>query len=250
MPQPLQERDQLLELVKEVSIGLQQIKQLENIMSVAAAHPNENAGQKARILADIASLKGKIKQRRRKLEELEASLHESTINSKELEETINALRIQIDSQIEEIESLRSQLTAANEQIGALNNTVDSLSSTVSAVTDERDSARNTSTRLVNELNTCYYIIADKDELKKHKIIESGFLRKTRLLKGNFDKSFFEVGDKRYLTLLPLNARNVRILTNHPESSYELIDSDGLKTIRITDPDKFWSLTNYLVIRKD
>ena len=84
----LAERDELLSLVKEVSVGLEQIKQLENIMTIAAANPNENPGQKARILADISAVKGKIRQRKEQLQNLEAKLHRSTINSKELKETI------------------------------------------------------------------------------------------------------------------------------------------------------------------
>lgn len=246
----LNERDQLLSLVKEVAAGLDEIKQLENAMSIASKQPAENAGQKARILAEIAGLKERIRQRKAQLQELEAKLENSTINQKELHETIDALRRQMDSQLEEIESLRRQLTAANEHIWALNDTVDSLNTTVFTVSGERDAAQETSVRLENELNVCYYVIASKADLKRHNIIESGFLRKTKLMKGEFDKGFFETSDKRVLTTLPLPSSKGRILTNHPESSYELVESNGLKTLEITDPARFWSLTNYLVIQID
>lgn len=198
----------------------------------------------------MASIRHKIQQRRQQLLDLEAKLQNSTINNKELTETIDALRMQIDSQFEEIESLRRQLSSANEYIGTLSDTVDSLSSTVTTVTGERDAAQETSLQLENELNICYYIIGTKGVLKNHNIIESGFLRKTKLLKGNFDKNVFVTADKRTLDLLPLNSRKPRILTNHPEQSYELIDEKGEKTLRILDPDLFWSLTNYLVIQTD
>lgn len=243
----LEERDRLLALVKEVSVGLQQIKELENMMSIASTHPDENARQNARILADIASLKKKVQQRKLRLSELEDSLSNSTINNKELKETIGALRIQIDSQIDEIESLRRQLIAANEQIGILSDTVDSLNTTVSTVTGERNAAQSASLRLENELNACYYAVASKSELKKHNIIESGFLRKTRLMEGDFDKDFFVAADKRTLDLLQLNTRKARIMTNHPASSYRIVDKAGDKVLEITDPDDFWSLTNYLVV---
>ena len=246
----LNERDQLLSLVKEVSAGLNEIKQLENIMTIAANQPSENPGQKTQILADIASLKEKIQQRKEQLNELENKLQKSTINNKELQETIEALRTQIDSQMEEIESLKQQLTAANEHIGALNNAVDSLNTTVSTVTGERNAAQEASVKLENELNTCFYVIATKSELKKHNIIESGFLRKTKLMKGDFDKGFFVISDKRTLSSLPLNATKVKVLSNHPEKSYEILDENGLKTIKITNPDEFWSLSNYLVIQKN
>lgn len=246
----LRERDELLALVKEVSSGLEQIKQLENIMTVTVAHPNENVSQKAQILNDISTLKEAVQQRREQLQKLESRLQGSTINNKELRETIEALRIQIDSQIEEIESLKRQLTEANAQIGALSNTVDSLNTTVSAVTGERDAAHDASIRLENELNTCYYAVATKSELKSHKIIESGFLRKTKLMKGDFDKGFFVISDKRTLTSLPLGAKKVKILTNHPAKSFVMTVENGQQTIKITNPDEFWSLTNYLVVQKD
>ncbi len=246
----LNERDQLLSLVKEVSAGLNEIKQLENIMTIAANKQYENPGQKNRILADIASLKKKIQQRKTHLDDLESKLQKSTINGKELQETIKALRTQIDSQMEEIESLRQQLTAANEHIGALNNAVDSLNTTVSTVTGERYAAQEASVKLENKLNACFYVIATKSELKKHNIIESGFLRKTKLMKGDFDKDFFVISDKRTLTTLPLNATKVKVLSNHPENSYELIEENGQKNLKINNPDKFWSLSNYLVIQKN
>ena len=245
----LNERDQLLSLVKEVSAGLNEIKQLENIMTIAANKQYENPGQKNRILADIACLKKKIQQRKTHLDDLESKLQKSTINGKELQETIKALRTQIDSQMEEIESLRQQLTAANEHIGALNNAVDSLNTTVSTVTGERYAAQEASVKLENKLNACFYVIATKSELKKHNIIESGFLRKTKLMKGDFDKDFFVISDKRTLTTLPLNATKVKVLSSHPENSYELIEENGQKNLKINNPDKFWSLSNYIVILK-
>ena len=228
----LNERDQLLSLVKEVSAGLNEIKQLENIMTIAANKQYENPGQKNRILADIASLKKKIQQRKTHLDDLESKLQKSTINGKELQETIKALRTQIDSQMEEIESLRQQLTAANEHIGALNNAVDSLNTTVTTVTGERYAAQEASVKLENKLNACFYVIATKSELKKHNIIESSFLRKTKLMKGDFDKDFFVISDKRTLTTLPLNATKVKVLSSHPENSYELIEENGQKTLKI------------------
>lgn len=246
----LAERDELLALVKEISSGLEQIKRLENMMTIAAKSPSENNDRKTQILSDISILKEKIRQRKEQLQKLEEKLQNSTINNKELQETIRALRIQIDSQIDEIESLNRRLISANEQIGILHNTVDSLYVTVSAVTGERDSVQETSIKFENELNVCFYVISKKSELKKHNIIETGFLRKTKLLQGDFDKDFFVISDKRTLDTLCLNTTKAKILTNHPESSYEISEVNGQKIIKITDPGQFWSLTNYLVVQSD
>lgn len=253
----LNERDQLLALVTEVSAGLEQIKQIESMMTISDRHPEKNASQQAQILSDINALKDTVRQRKNQLLDLESRLHNSTINNKDLKETIDALRIQMDSQIEEIESLRLQLIAANEHIGSLNsfigtlnNTVDSLNTKVTRVTGERNEAQATSTRLENELNTCYYVVATKSELKSHKIIQTGFLRKTKLMKSGFDKGYFVTSDKRTLRSIPLNAKKINILTNHPASSFELTDENGQKILRITNPAQFWSMSNYLVVEKD
>ncbi|MDE6366732.1 MAG: hypothetical protein K2L33_04015, partial [Muribaculaceae bacterium] len=197
----LEERDQLLSLVRDVAAGIEQIKQLEGLMDRQVAGPNESARQHTRIMADIAKVRGNIEQRKAQLAALEHNLQESTINNKELTETINALRLQIDSQLEEIESLKRQLTSANEHIGTLSYTVDSLNLTVAAIADERDSARSASVRLDKELNSCYYIVASKSELKKLNIIETGFLRNTKVMKREFDKSSFIPADKRELMSL-------------------------------------------------
>lgn len=246
----LEERDELLALVKDVSAGLEEIKQLENMMAAAATRPADSPHQKKQILTDIARLKNKISRRKAHLKELEEKLQKSTINNKDLTETVRAFGMQMDSQMDEIESLRLELTAASEQIGVLNEAVDSLNSTVSAVTDERDSARQTSVRLANELNICYYVIATKSQLKDYNILKSGFLRSTKLMKGDFDKNGFTIGDKRLIPALATGSSKAKILTNHPEESYEFIDDNGHKTLRIIDPAAFWSLTNYLVIQTD
>lgn len=70
------------------------------------------------------------------------------------------------------------------------------------------------------------------------------------MKGDFDKGYFVISDKRVLDTLALGTPKARILTTHPEASYELIQEKGSAVIRIKDPDRFWSLTNYLVIQKD
>lgn len=246
----LEERDQLLALVKEISTSMSQIKRLEHILTVSEAQPKENSRRNAQILADIRSIKATLKQRREELAALEAKLQESSLFTDELSGTIAALRSQIDTQSAEIESLQKKLSAANQEIASLTFTVDSLNVTVETVNHELVDAVAQSTGLENELNTCYYVIASKGELKRHKIIESGFLRKTKILKGNFDHGFFTVGDKRDLDTIFTATSGIKIHTTHPAQSYRIIDVNGSKALEITDPEQFWNLSNYLVIERE
>lgn len=246
----LEERDQLLCLVKEISVSMDQIRHLENIMTVSGTHANENPSQRTRILSDISSLKRTLKQRREQLAQLETRLEESSLYTDELKSTVKVLYNQIDTQTREIENLRGQLTMANARIDSLNNAVDSLNTTVATINDNLDMANAASIRLEDELNTCYYIVTSKSELKKHQILETGFLRKSKLLKGDFDKGFFVIGDKRNMHTIELNSDKARVHTNHPEDSYAIRKENNKKILVILDPEKFWSLTNYLVIQTD
>ena len=246
----LEERDQLLCLVKEISVSMDQIRHLENIMTVSGTHAKENPSQRTRILSDISSLKRTLKQRREQLAQLETRLEDSSLYTDELKSTVKVLYNQIDTQTREIENLRGQLTMANARIDSLNNAVDSLNTTVATINDNLDMANAASIRLEDELNTCYYIVTSKSELKKHQILETGFLRKSKLLKGDFDKGFFVIGDKRNMHTIELNSDKARVHTNHPEDSYAIRKENNKKILVILDPEKFWSLTNYLVIQTD
>lgn len=244
------DRDQLLSLVNEINTGMEQIKQLENILTVSNNIPGETTGQREQIQSDIAAIQKALQERRLKLAELEKKLDSSNLTNNNLRKTIASLRGQIDSQAKEIETLKSNLGEANERIGQLDAAVDSLNTTVNDVANERDLAQQESIELANELNTCYYVIATKSELKDHRIIETGFLRKTKLMKGDFDQNFFTTADKRVLTSIALHSNKAEVLTNQPKNSYSIEDNNGQKILKITNPDLFWSLGNYLVIKID
>ncbi|MDE6835653.1 MAG: hypothetical protein K2J03_01700, partial [Muribaculaceae bacterium] len=72
-----------------------------------------------------------------------------------------------------------------------------------------------------------------------------------VLKGDFDAAYFVAADKRTLKSIPTNAKKVKIWTNMPEGSYQIVgEKDGPKTVEITDPAKFWSLSSHLIIQTD
>ncbi len=246
----IEERDQLLTLVTEISDSMERIRRLENIMTTAASSDTTDALRRRNILAEMTELQMVLRRRREELAAVEQRLQDSAHYSEGLRLTVEALRRNIDNQTVEIDILRGQLTQANRRIEALSSEVDSLSTTVVTVSRELGEAQAESEKLVNELNTCYYLIAGKSVLKEHRIIQTGFLRRTTLNKGGFDKGLFTVGDKRTLSDIDLHSDKINILTNHPEDSYQIIETGKDKSLVITSPDLFWSMSNYLVIQID
>ncbi len=242
------DRDELIALVSEISSGVDEIKQLESILSVP--NSGETTVEKENILNDIAAIQKTLQERRERLVQLEKKLNSSKLNNSKLQKTIESLTAQIDAQNAEIESLRTNLDNAQTQIAALDAKVETLNTEVTTVTAQRDSTDAQNARLTDELNTCYYAIGNKSELKENRILETGFLRKSKILEGDFDKAFFTKADKRSLNRLELNSKKVELMTKHPNDSYQLIEEDGAKVLSITNPALFWSLSNYLVIKID
>ena len=248
-------QDSLLVLVNDISDGMSQIKDLEKIISTPGSL-GESASRKEQIKNDMIAIQKALQERRERLEELEKKLAASGENST-LKRTITNLRAQIAEQQTEIGTLTNQLASANikieelnTQASTLNTSVDSLSTKVIDVTTQKDAAEETANAAIKELNTVYIAIGSNKELKEKKILQSGFLRKTKVMKGDFDMNYFSAVDKRTLTQIPTHSKKAKIMTSQPADSYNIVDQGGQKVIMITDPDKFWQLSNFLVVEVD
>ena len=246
------ERDSLMELMTDIATGMDQIKELEDIVSVNNLS-SETPDRKKQLRDDIVLIQESINKHRQRLEELEKRLKQSTNYNSKMEKTIASLKQQLDEQQQTINTLTDQLAAAHIQIKNLNQSVDSLNTVNKAVTREKEAAQEESRQLTNEvnnLNTCYYVIGSKKELKDHKIIESGFLRKTKILEGDFEMSYFTKADRRTLSEIPLHSKKAQLMTNHPKDSYEIVDHGNGKVLRILNSSNFWEKSNFLVIKVD
>ena len=246
------DRDSLFSLINDISDDMDQIKSLENILA-SNTWTSETSSKKEKIKNDLQILKNTLQQRQQKLNELEKKLKESKLTNTKLEKTIETLKTQIAEHQAEIENLNTALTSAKGQIVKLENDKDSLNKTITTVSAEKAKVEEIAEEAitnVNELNKCFYAIGSKKELKQNKILESGFLKKTKVMQGEYDQNFFSVADKRTLKKINLHSKKAKILTNHPANSYELQDVDGQKTLLITNPSIFWNLSNYLVIQID
>lgn len=104
----------------------------------------------------------------------------------------------------------------------------------------------------NAANTVYYAIGTNKELKKNGLLEKKFLGSTKVLKGDeINTAYFTTADKRSLTIIPTKSKKVKVWTNMPSDSYQVVENaDKTKTIKITNPNEFWKYTRYLIIQVD
>lgn len=243
-------QDSLFALINDITTGMNQIKDIEHIIATPGALTDESSSRKTQLRNDMVAIREALQQRRERLAQLEAKLKESNGSNATLLKTIDNLKGQIAEQETEIATLTNQLSAAHVEIAALGARVDSLSTTVTEVTTEREEARQQATELTDELNTCFFAIGTKGELQQHQIIKTGFLRKTKILPGDFERTYFTQADKRSLVNIPLHSKKAKVLTNQPADSYEIVEEGNQKILKIKDAAKFWSISNFLVIQVD
>ena len=244
------EKDSLMQLMGDIADGMQQIKELEDIVSVNNLS-GETPDRKKQLRDDIVLIQQSINKHKARLAELEKRLKQSTNYNASMQKSIANLKQQLEEQQQTINGLTDQLAAAHIQIKNLNQSVDSLNTVNKTVTKEKEAAQEESKQLTNEvnnLNVCYYVVGSKKELKAHKIIETGFLRKTKILQGDYEMSYFTKADRRTLNEIPLHNNKAQVMTNHPKDSYEIVDQGGSKVLRILNPGRFWEKSNFLVVK--
>lgn len=219
------------------------------IVSSPAGLNGETPSQKQQIANDMQAIKAALADRRQRLAELESKLKNSSAENKTLLQTIENLKAQIEQNEVTIQTLTKQLSDAHIQIKTLTVAVDSLNTTVAQEKAGKEKAQEEATNLTTELNTCYYAIGSKKELESHNIIQSGFLRKTKILQGDYQMSYFTAIDKRTSPKIQLYSKKAKVLTNQPKDSYEIKeDEKGMKVLEITNPSRFWASSNFLVIQ--
>ena len=246
------EKDSLMELMGDIADGMAQIKEIQDIVSVNNLN-GETPDRKRQLRDDIVLIQQSVNKQKQRLAELEKRLKQSTNYNSSMQKSIANMKAQLEEQQKTINSLTEQLAAAHIQIKNLNQSVDSLNTVNKAVIKEKEAAQEESRQLTNEvnnLNACYYVVGSKKELKENKIIETGFLRKTKILQGDYEMSYFTKADRRTLNEVPLHSNKAQLMTNHPKDSYEIVDHGNVKTLHILNANKFWEKSNFLVIKVD
>jgi len=236
-----------MESLNEIEDNLREVKQRQGNITTSAKGSGELQGTaKERINEDINYINELMDENKQKLSSLQSKIKKSNLKLAEFEKTIARMTTQLAEKDTEISGLKEQLAAMNIQITDLNTNVTNLqteSTGKTAVIDQQ----------TVKMNTAYYAVGTYKELRDNKVVnkEGGFLGmgKKKILKSDFNQDYFTMIDVSKVSTIPVNAKNAKVITNHPTSSYK-IDLDGkkmAKSITITNPDAFWRSSKYLVV---
>lgn len=241
--------DSLMLLMGDIYTGLDSINTQEGILYNMGQ--GDNIDRRQEIRHNLSAIKARLAANKQLLAEMEAKVKKSGNENSVQAKTIAQLRQHIEQQDKKIAQLESELSTAKGQIETLNNNVAEAQEQVAAETSARQEAEAAAVEAENQANVVYYAIGTNKELKKKGLLEKKFLGATKVLKGDFDASYFVKADKRNLKSIPTNSKKVKVWTNMPQGSYRIVgEKDGPKTLEIVNPTKFWSLTTHLIIQID
>ncbi|MBR1769436.1 MAG: hypothetical protein IJ748_03165, partial [Bacteroidales bacterium] len=232
---------QLNEIEENLTIVTSKYSSVESLKN-SSGEINQN--NRSRIQSQIQDINEILNQNKQKINSLTKELQKSQANNKQLTDFIAKLQQRITEQEEEIQLLTTELQKKNIIINSLNRNLDELS----RQSREKD---ETIMKVEDEKNTVYYIIGDKKDLIAKGIINSkgGFLgigKKTSVSSDSELSKYTQV-DSRRLKNIALSGKKVQILTSHPSSSYAFDSNENPTQLIITDANKFWSRSKFLVI---
>jgi predicted nucleic acid-binding Zn-ribbon protein len=243
----LNERDEAINAIfadfNDIEDKLADIRKKEGIIK-ASGNPETDLDVKARIESEIASINELMESNKSTIASLRKKIKDGNFKISEFEKTINRLNKLIEEKDAEIDLLKKELVA-------LNFTIDELNQTLSRVKQENEDKSKTIDAKTSELNSAYYAFGTRKELTEKGVLtkDGGFIGigGNNKLKDDFNEDYFTKIDIRETKSITLMAKKAKVVTSHPSDSYNIEGNKTADKLIITNSEKFWKTSKYLVI---
>ena len=241
--------EEFMDAFAEIQENLNTIKEKEQIISLNTTTGEEmTENVKQQINQDISTIYDLMTENKTTIKSLQKKLRASGGTNTKLEKTIALYAAQIEEKEAEITKLTQNLAKLNIEVDNLNMEVADLKSDIDTLENINNDKTETIENQDEEIHTAYYVYGTKSELKEHNIISKDGALQKFALDDNFDKSYFTKIDIRKTKSIKLNTKKVDILTSHPSNSYQIVEKNKVITgFNITNYEKFWGVSKYLVI---
>ncbi len=226
---------ELINTMNSIDEGFKKINEIQGRINLSNPTSEGNQGS---IQRNIEYITNTLKKNKEEIENLKKQLFNSKTASKELKTKVANLEQMLAEKSIELAGIQKALAEKNIHIGKLDSIIIELT------------RANTGQELQliaqeEELNSVWYAIGTKSELKGENILTSGEVMRDK----NINLKYFTKADKREIKEIKTYAKRAKLLTNHPDDSYTLQrDNEKQYVLTITDPNSFWSTSKYLVIQ--
>jgi myosin heavy subunit len=246
----LQQQNEIADLVGTLGDISAQLDKVNNAISIEGDDARTDlVSQRERLMKKLEAVQQRIEEKQQALDELQKKYSSALGQNKELKKTIDRMQGEINGYIARIAQYESDIQTKDRQIAQLNNDLSSTQDSLSQVSQENASQKNVMAAQDKMLNSGFYIVGSKKELKNIGVLgKDGLFSATKISSTSFDTSVFHQIDIREVTEIPLGSRDAKIMSQMPKDSYKLEkDYDKNLKIVILDPAQFWSITRYLVV---
>lgn len=244
--------DNYLDDFNEIQASLDSIKKMEELLVIPdEPERNNTKNNKERIAADISAISDLLEKNKESIASLKYRLNNASLKSGKLESMVNELETMT-------KNLEEDLEQKNSEIAKLSNTVNEQSEDVSRLNTQIEVMRENLSKKADslkqreaELYSGFFISGSLNELRDNGVVEreGGILGigSTPVVSEDFSNDLFEAIDTRKFDYLPLNSRKADVISVHPVNSFHISGDNSADTLFIDNPNKFWSVSKYLVV---
>ena len=232
--------------VNQIETNIKAVSEKQAEVSDMSSQHEMSKNQFDRINEDITSINALMEANKNELDAMKKKLKGATFKIAALEKSLASLQQQLDAK-------NAELATLNQKIAELNTTVDGLNVNVKTLTTQTEEQAATIADKTTKLNTAYYTTGTYKELEAKHVLnkEGGFLGigKNKKMLSDFKSDSFTMIDITQTKTIELNAKNAKVISTHPTSSYNIDrkDKNHVNSLVISDPDAFWKASKYLVV---
>ena len=236
------EINDMMTTLSDIEEGFREITEAQN--RVTLAKEGEGTNTKVRIKENMQFIQSAMKQNKELINKLKQQVRESSVKGEQLKKIIDNLTEQMNQKDQQLQALREELDKKDIHIAELDEQVADLNQNVTTLKEENTQKAETNSTQDKTIHSAWFVFGTKKELKEQNILDKG-----EVLQSNFNKEYFTKIDIRIDKEIKLYSSSADILTNHPAGSYTLQrDAKKQYVLRITDPERFWSTSKYLVVQ--
>ncbi len=239
------EIDSVFAALNAIEDNLAQVSAQYGVVQELRRDGEGNTNIRGKITEQISSIESLLADNKAKLASLNNQLGAKNRKNKELQEFVTKLENRIAEQ-------ESQIAALNEELQNKNATIRVLNQNVAELTAANEEKDHTIAQRIAEANKAYYVVGTYKDLKSLGVIDKiGISKRRQQTTDNMETSVFTEIDRTQVMTVTINAKRVKVVSKHPETSYQLVaDETNPKVtayLKILDVEQFWKYTDYLVI---
>jgi len=238
----------LTETLVEVSTSLDSIAAGEGLLKRSGDGKTLTRQQ---VIDNLNSFKQMLAENREKLNAMQAQLSQRNDQIGKLSALIKHLNNELDEREATIAKLEEVITQQKGTIRDLQSALEVKTLAMSEMEEENVQQREQLAKQDAAQHAVYFTFGTKKQLKERGLLKGGFMKKAKLDNSAIDKALFTQADRRLLAEIALPSKKAEVVSGQPKDAYTIESSkDGKCRLVITNKERFWNISDVLVIQTD